>query len=135
MVDIFRCTPVRACNAFQNLEINSLSLLEMSSSSKLFSQYHSLKNMSASFGAMMSVLVRIRRTSDPSLSINIKMQLYPLSSGRGLTKSRHTESPHDSGIGSGWRGPFAFDVPLLLHWHSMQAGTYATSKSLCILGQ
>lgn len=33
-------------------------------------------------------------------------------------KSKHTESPLTSGIGSGCKGPFDFKIELLLCWHS-----------------
>jgi hypothetical protein len=134
-VDIFRCTPVNVCNAFQNFEMNSLSRSEMSSRGKPFSQYHSLKKIEARCEAEISVLVGIRQTSEPNLSVTVRTQLYPSSSGRGPTKSRQTESPRFSGTGKGWSGPLGFEVPLLFHWQLGQAGIYAFSRSLHIFGQ
>ena len=45
--DSFSLIPVRACEAFQNLEVNSLSQSETMSRGRLFSQYQLSKNMTA----------------------------------------------------------------------------------------
>jgi hypothetical protein len=106
--------PVRWCNAFQNFDTNNLSLSEIISSGKPFSQYQCLKNTVANPSANMSVRVGAIHMSEPSRSVIIKIQLKPSSSGSGPTKSIATEAPCSSGTGNGCNGPLGFDVDDLL---------------------
>ena len=75
------------------------------------------------------------RMSKPSLSVIVSMQSKPLSLGKGPMKSIAIESQRLSGIGRGWRGPNGLVVQDLFRWQSVQAGTYAFSRSHLILGQ
>jgi hypothetical protein len=106
--------PVRQCKAFQNLDTNNLSLLDMMSRGRPFSQYQCLKNIDASPSADMSVCVGIIRMSDLSQSVIVKIQLRPSSSGKGLTKYIAIEAPLSSEMGNGSNCPFGFNIGDLL---------------------
>ena len=71
--DSFSFTPVRSCKADQNVEMKSLSQLEMSSSGRPFSQYQLSKNITASSSAVIVVHVGIIQMSELRLVID-KMQ-------------------------------------------------------------
>lgn len=109
--DIFSCTPVSLCKAFQNFDMKSLSRTETILSGSPFSQYQWSKKREARASAVKSVQVGISRTSDPRRSVIVSRQLKPLSRGKGPTKSIATLSRRLSGIGSGCRGPAG-----LLYW-------------------
>ena len=83
-----------------------------------FLQYQELKKMMARSSAMMLVLVGTMRTSDPSLSVMVSIQSYPVSNGSGPMKSIAIEEPCWSGMGSGWSGPAGCVVGDLLRKQS-----------------
>jgi hypothetical protein len=129
----FSFTPV---SSSQKWEMKSLPRSETISSGSPFSQYHSLKKISASPCAVREhwQVVGMIRTG-PSLSVMVRMEWKPLSFGKGPMKSMATESQRWSGTGSGWRGPTGLVVRDLFRWQSAQAGTYACSRSCFIFGQ
>ena len=94
MVDIFSYTPVSQCSTFQNLDTKSLSLSETISVGNLFSQYHSLKKRDAKCSAVISVCVGMILISLPKQSVNVTIQFFPSSSGKGPIKLIATESLH-----------------------------------------
>ena len=109
--------PDRQCNAFQNLDMNSLSQSEMISTGSLFLQYQCSKNRPASRLADKSILVGIIWMSAPSLSVVVRIQSIPLSVGKGPIKSIATLSPRLFGTGKGCKGLGRFVVGDLLCWH------------------
>src|ERR1700678_3090603 len=95
-------TPVRIIRCVQNLEIKSLSRSEKISKGKPFSQYHSLKKIDANSSAVRVVLVGIIRMSDlVRWSVIDRIQLKPMSRGRGPMKSIEIELHLSSGMGRG----------------------------------
>ena len=86
---------------FQKREMNSLSWSEISSRGRPFSQYQWSKKSKARDSAVRSVVVGMIRMSEPSLSVIVRMQLWPSSSGRGPIKSRVITSHRWSGTGKG----------------------------------
>jgi len=105
---------VRRVRCFQKRDIKSLSRSDMSSSGNPFSQYQWSKNITASFSAVSFDEVGIIRISEFNLSVIVRMQSKPSSSGRGPMKSNVTESHRSSGTGKGWRGPGGLEVEDLL---------------------
>ncbi len=95
-------------------------------------QYQFSKKTVASFSAVMLVQVGISLTLEPSLSVIVKRQLNPSSSGRGPIKSIVMLFPHSSGIGRGCSGPAGFVVLDLFQWQGIQPGKNDCSRSLCM---
>ena len=123
------------CKFFQKRKIKSLLWSDIISIVNPFSQYHSLKNSSASCSAVSVVVVGMIRTSDPSQSMKVTMLLKPSSVGSGPMKSMATGSQRSLGTGRGCRGPICFVVRALLRWQSAHAGMYAFSRSRHMFGQ
>jgi len=65
---------VSLCRAFQKRETESLSWSDIISEERPFSQYHSLRNVIASFSVVNEQVVGISRMSDPSRSVMVKTQ-------------------------------------------------------------
>lgn len=93
--------PVRIMRCFQNFEMKSLSRSEIMSRGKPFSQYQFSKNNMAHASAVNVVWVGMIRTSELRRSVIVRMQSYPLSTGKGPTKSIEIESHRSSGTGKG----------------------------------
>ena len=94
--------------------MNSLLRSEMSSRGSLFSQYQWSKNNTASFSAVSLDEVGMIQISEFNLSVIVKMQSKPSSTGKGPMKSKATESQCSSGTGNGCRGPAGLEVDDLL---------------------
>ena len=119
----FQLHATELCNAFQNLDVNSLSQSEIISDSKLFSQYNLSKNRHASFLGVMSVWEATSWMLLPKQSVKVIMQLLLSSSGSSPINSMATESPCLSGTVRGCNRPYGFIVDDLLHWKLGQEGT------------
>jgi hypothetical protein len=79
-------TPVRIIRCRQNLDINNLSRSDIISKGKPFSQYQFSKKRIAQASAVRVVCVGIIRTSEFNLSVIVRIQSNPLSSGRNPLK-------------------------------------------------
>ena len=115
-VNILILMPVSLWRWVQNFDKNSLSLSEMISKGKPFSQYHLSKNRSANFSAERLIVEGVFWILEFRRSVNVIMESYPLSEGSGPMKLIVTESPCCSGISKGWSGPKGLLVCDLLCW-------------------
>jgi hypothetical protein len=106
-----------------------------SSEGQPFLQNHWSKKMTANSSTVMLVLHGASWMSAPSLSVIVTMQSKLSSFGNGLMKSIATESKRLFGTGSGCSGPVGLQVRFLFHWHSVQEGIYASTRSRHMFGQ
>jgi hypothetical protein len=86
---------------FPKVDIKSLSRSDTMLRGRPFSQYQRSKNKMANSLAVSLVDVGIIRISDPSRSVIVRIQSYPLSSGRGPMKSIDMDWQRSSGTGKG----------------------------------